>query len=446
MITLNKIGLTLLDHSLIYYPTCASDRLRKSIDELTGPALRAMVHYMGFILDEYNMILNTAGSLPNSRKLHTKKIHVPKHSNAVVCGSGPSLDGTLDAIKNLSSDHSIVACASNFSSLLRAGIRVDYLVLLERGLNNYENYKNALEEFPSPETILVCSTTCAPDLHSLLDRSVVYYRPALMPTTLFSPSSDHILHYEGPQTTNAGLAWVTSLGYENVVRRSRFRHGRSKSTKIERALGISPRDFDTEVKGNKRKIVFSNRGLIDARRVKEICIRNTKSTNFYNFSDGVLIDGALSSDLESYRNIIKMQQKNVPQEVSELYTKLPKADIASASKDWNASRFRAESYKLLKRLKSIIQSEKPFYPDMVYDLEEAFKLNVPLREQTPRKLYRSAFLKLALAIRNQSIVISTHLGKKEATDFEKRGTELMLQLQEALILELLTYLTESISS
>ena len=437
MSTLNNIGMSLLDHSLIYYPTCAKERLSKSIDDLTGPALRSIVHYMGFILDEYNMVLNTAGSLPLARKLHTKKIQAPKHSNAVICGSGPSLDGTLNAIKDLSSDHSIVACASNFLSLLKAGIRVDYLVLLERGLNNYKNYKDALEKFPSPETILVCSTTCAPNLHSLFERSVVYYRPALMPTTLFSPSIDHVLHYEGPQTTNAGLAWVTSLGYENVVIAGvDLGTADQKEPRSKGALGISPRNFDAEVKGNKRDIVFSNRSLIDARRVKETCIRNSKSTNYYNFSDGVFIDGAKSGDLSSYRSIVKKQQKNVAKEVSDLYTKLPKADIASASMDWNASRFRAESYKLLRNVRSIIQLDIPFYPEMAYELEEAFKLNVPLREQTPRKLYRSAFLKLALAIRNQSIVISSHQGKEQATDFEKHGRHLMLQLVEALILEL----------
>ena len=47
------------------------------------------------------------------------------------------------------------------------------------------------------------------------------------------------------------------------------------------------------------------------------------------------------------------------------------ADIASASMDWNASRFRAESYKLLRNVRSIIQLDIPFYPEMAYELEGA---------------------------------------------------------------------------
>ena len=163
------------------------------------------------------MILNTAGSLPKARKFYSKKIRLEKEVNAIVCGSGPSLDDCLDSIKKLSNDHTIIACASNFASLLKAGIRVDILVLLERGLNNYSNYRQILSEINSPNTILFCSSTCAPELHNLFDRSVIYYRPTLMPTTLFSPSIEHVLHFEGPQTTNAGLSLAISLNFKNIV-------------------------------------------------------------------------------------------------------------------------------------------------------------------------------------------------------------------------------------
>ena len=59
-----------------------------------------------------------------------------------------------------------------------------------------------------------------------------------------------------------------------------------------------------------------------------------------------------------------------------------------------------------------------------------------MREQTPRKLYRSSFTKLAMAIRNQSIVLASHCGIEKAKEFESYGRGLLLKLADALILEL----------
>lgn len=434
---LNTIGISLLDHSLVYYPTTEEKRLEKPITELTGPILRSTIHYLGFILDEYNMILNTAGTLPLCKKLFSKKITIQPHSNAIVCGSGPSLDESLDDIKKLSQDHTILACASNFASLLKAGIRVDILVLLERGLNNYINYKDILEEFPSPDTILFCSTTCAPKLQTLFRRSVAYYRPALMPTTLFSPTIDHVLHYEGPQTTNAGIAIAASLEYENIALFG-IDLGTSDQRKLRSrdALGVSPRSFEIETKGNKCDIAYTNRGLEDSKGVKEACIKKYHKSKFFNFSSGIYISGATPINIEDYREMVKERNVNITSQTSQIYRSFPNASIASVSCDWESSRFQIESFSLLARIKKVIQASVPLYPDTMFALEDLFRLNVPLREQTPKKLYRSAFLKLAMAIRNQSIVIASNSDREQAEKFEAYGRGLLLRLQEALTSEL----------
>lgn len=435
---LNSIGISLLDHSLIYYPTCEEERLANTIENLIGPNLRSTIHYLGFILDEYNMIVNTAGSLPQAKKFYSKKVKVGNELNAVVCGSGPSLDDCLEGIKELSRDHAIIACASNFASLLKAGIRVDILVLLERGLNNYENYSNILAEIDSPNTILICSSTCAPQLHSLFSKSVIYYRPALMPTTLFSPSIEHVLHYEGPQTTNAGLSLAISLNFKNIVLAG-VDLGTASQAKVRSkgALGISPRVFDIETQGNKQDIVYTNTGLNDSKRVKEMCIKGAKDQNFFNFSSGVLIKGAKASSHEEYRKTIRPININPSEIIDDLYDLFPNTSIASASRDWESSRFRVESYALLKKIISIVKDDScSLYPDTIFKLEKLFRLNVPLRQQTPKKLYRSSFIKLIMAIRNQSIVISSHCGVEKAKQFEAYGRALLLELADALVKEL----------
>ena len=67
------------------------------------------INYLGFTLDEYNMIYDTWKTLSRSPAVYRK----PSSSiggKFIICGSGPSLDHALPFIKELSKDHIIVAC------------------------------------------------------------------------------------------------------------------------------------------------------------------------------------------------------------------------------------------------------------------------------------------------------------------------------------------------
>ena len=114
----------------------------------------------------------------------SKKIDYP----VIVVGSGPSLDENIDYIKQLQDTHIVVAAASSSYALLEQGIEPDFLILLERGTHEVDNYTKLKQDFPHTKTKLVACVSCSHKLHSLFDESAIYFRPGSTPSTLFCPA------------------------------------------------------------------------------------------------------------------------------------------------------------------------------------------------------------------------------------------------------------------
>ena len=98
-----------------------------------------MFNYLGFVLDEYNMIYDAWRTLLCEPPIYTKP-STQLAQKIVVCGSGPSLDESISTIKKLSSSHLIIASGSNLRTLLANNIRPDICVLMERGAMNKDDY------------------------------------------------------------------------------------------------------------------------------------------------------------------------------------------------------------------------------------------------------------------------------------------------------------------
>ena len=76
------------------------------------------------------MVYNTITTIQSQPKLYNTP-RLRSKGNCIVCGSGPSLDDSLEEIKELSSSHVIISGGSNYSTLRAYGIVPDFLVLVE---------------------------------------------------------------------------------------------------------------------------------------------------------------------------------------------------------------------------------------------------------------------------------------------------------------------------
>ena len=137
--------------------------------------------------------------------------------NIAVIGSGPSLDYSLDDLKELSKTHIIVCGGSNYRVLLSHGIEPDFLTLVERADDVYDTYKAIYEEFGQTKTKLVISSTCYDKLADLFVETSVFYRPALTPAVLYAESMNEVITHEGPQAVCAALSFAINFQPSNLV-------------------------------------------------------------------------------------------------------------------------------------------------------------------------------------------------------------------------------------
>ena len=119
--------------------------------------------------------------------------------------------------KLLQETHFIVASASSYAPLLKAGIKVDFLVILERGYDVYDAYKAIHDEYGSNDTIVVRSSVSDCRFKDLTGKDVVFFRASLTPFGVFSPSPDSILPYESPQAINAGVSFASTFVPESII-------------------------------------------------------------------------------------------------------------------------------------------------------------------------------------------------------------------------------------
>ena len=107
-----------IDHTMIYLPPeggCSPDAI-KLREGITDVALSSSVNYLGYTIDEHNMVWNSWQALSRQPRIY-RQPQSPIGERMVVCGSGPSLDANLEGLRELSRTHWIVSCGSNFRTL-----------------------------------------------------------------------------------------------------------------------------------------------------------------------------------------------------------------------------------------------------------------------------------------------------------------------------------------
>ena len=399
-----------LEHSFVVVPgENVNSKYLEDKKNLGGHELQIGIDYLGFVTDEYNMLWNSVDSLsclPRMFKVPAQKIG----GNYVVCGSGPSLDKSIEYLKKLPESWSIIACASNYRTLRAAGIDVDILCLLERGENEYHQYLSVKNEFGLGDTRLFASVTCDHRLQNLFKDTMVYFRPALTPTALFSSSQLQVLPFEGPQTVNTGVALCAALGATNVVLVG-VDLGTSSLSKVrsDQAVGISPRDFKLTEKGNFTSKVYTSVQLRDARLVIEACLANNIKMNVINASNGIFIKGAQPMQIDSINfDLLSEQEKensSYPISLDAWWTQTNYFELKGLLSSWNAARPRAATTALLDQIRDLLDSPEPWFPVVQDKLSQILALKGGAYNQIGPRLFRGLFLKLGIVISRQSYVL-----------------------------------------
>lgn len=298
---------------------------------------------IGTSSDELNQLIQGIYNLSGSdRKLLTSGLPIDPQSHALIVASGPSIDQSLEAIKQYQNNFTIFAAGSAIGQLLDNQIRVDACIFNERDAQFFEDL-TALKQYEEQlrDIVLISSAQSDPRLAQLFADNIIFHRPASSVSALMSnEAEDHSLIHSGPESSNAALDSVLFLGFTKLVLVGvDFGAIDPAYIRCNDAIGTSPRDFDIPVKGNLGKTIFSNPSLIYAASIFDATIKYYASNDLLvtRFGHGAKLDFVDENheDIKKLKSIALSSKKVDIIKIAAMSTSLPAKshkDIKNISK------------------------------------------------------------------------------------------------------------------
>ncbi|WP_420549388.1 6-hydroxymethylpterin diphosphokinase MptE-like protein [Curvivirga sp.] len=169
----------------------------------------------GFFDDECVMMRNSFANLTNEKvSLYRIGGKLKKNTPAIIVGSGPSLDGCIELIKNKRNEIIVFSCGTALGALLRNGIRPDYHVELENTSGPPQIVKDLKDGYGLDGIDLIAPTTVRPEMVEMFDRSILFYRDSVTATHFWGERDTVSL--AAPTVSNTGARIAAGLGFENI--------------------------------------------------------------------------------------------------------------------------------------------------------------------------------------------------------------------------------------
>lgn len=257
--------------------------------------------------DEFNQVVDCFINSTKNRRMLVGPINDGKiEAPCFIVGSGPSLQHTTDLVAKFSTDSIVVACGSSIRHLLLNDIKVDILVLLERGGDLFSDIENLISEgYDLSSTILVSSMTCDPRLDKYFRLCIYYHRPQSAASCCFPDESLACLPIAGPESVNAAVDVVAKLGFQNIFLVGVDLGSPSRmQTRIESAMGYTNRDLTIPIRSNHGRTIFTSPSLIMASYALDASLFLAKLNRVVRIGEGVVLDSATTASLDEANELL----------------------------------------------------------------------------------------------------------------------------------------------
>ena len=248
----------------------------------------------GPCIDEFMMMFHT--NLNHDRGDFTllSSIDSPVLRPLVVVGSGSSLDESLPDLRLLRNRCLLISAGSSLATLLRAGIRPDFHVHVERGYrgelkNLYGGLLDELSFDDFGDIVGVLPSSIDPELPSLYQRVLMYGRSAQSPVQAWPALKSALLKHEGPECLSAAFAFAMHLCPKRA-----FLFGcdlgavADSAQRSAGALGRSARHFPLRVPGNLARFAMtSSQMLLQLSYMQAAYAACPGSPEVHNLSNGI---------------------------------------------------------------------------------------------------------------------------------------------------------------
>ena len=383
-------NLFLID-GLFTFITYENNYFRLSKQLLHSPTTLNSVNYLGYFLDEVHMTMNAEINyrLHKPRVFNSTKV-VANEGDAIVVASGPSLAEDLEIIKKNRERFTIFCCYSTIGKLLDAGIIPDYHCDLERHNDHLPLIERGLEKHLA-NIDLCCSSTCDPRLLRMYRSVYAINRGALTPSVIFTQGND-IIPNEGPDVATFAILSAIFFGFRRVHLFGVDLGTANRSVcRLPGALDIDRRSYDIPVRGNKGKTVFTGQLLLDNKVAIESNIHYYSAVfpdlKVYNYSNGVLIDGAEPSSLEQFECRLTSKSKDLISKPA--FERYSDAHVEQA---WKLADLRVRCFRFLNHLRDL--ASDPFSMSTLYKVSDLCNVaQKDLLDQIPIRFYRGSLFR-----------------------------------------------------
>ncbi|RVU34785.1 DUF115 domain-containing protein [Hwanghaeella grinnelliae] len=264
----------------------------------------------GFVEDECLMLRNAVGVMrQDSIKVAPPQDFAPHAIPAIVVGSGPSLDGSIEEIRRLRDRALLISGGTALSALLGYGLKPDLHCEIENVEDIHTVIAGVAERYDISDIPLLCPLTVDPRIPPYFRRVVGFFREGLTPTLLFGGDVGPWNH-AGPTVTNLAMraaAWagarrVYLFGVDMGTAEKEKHHSDASFYAWEAGSGddaywrsgANMDRFDIAVPGNFRDKVFTNKTFLFNKAFFSTFAAAHPGIAVSNCSDGARIDGTIT--------------------------------------------------------------------------------------------------------------------------------------------------------
>ncbi|MDX1588893.1 MAG: 6-hydroxymethylpterin diphosphokinase MptE-like protein [Oleiphilaceae bacterium] len=322
------------------------NELALSIGRDTSAHLTTWGNYDDELRRMNNMLHNTRQTIPLLKPESVNRSSLP----VLIVGSGPSIDGRMEQIRQLRSQVILVSAGTGIRALTANGLSPDFHVELDPQYSVYQHLVDVDQEM-TRETTLLAVAEVNP-LVTELFRHCHFYVKDRSPYPALFDAQDYAFRLCNPTCTNAALSLFVQLGFRNLFLlgcdygfQSAEKHHSGASVYREEGASEISRAFKerTRSRYHKKNLflvdgvsgepVYTKADYHGAKKEIETQIRYWKKEHdevqVRNCSDGAVIEGAPWMSGDDFMASVRLQQEEVPQS-SVLRGLLPTTELSTA--------------------------------------------------------------------------------------------------------------------
>lgn len=392
-------------------------KLNLVYSEFNSSKTSNLASYMGYTVDEYNMMKNSFRNLKTGNRRLLNKVRIKPKLPVVIVGSGPSLEKNIDFIKKVREKVILISSGSSFAVLLKNGIYPDFQAVLERAKGNFDRHTELSKEYDLKRVVAILTTTIWPGSADYFKDSIFFLRPALSPLAVWCQNESEVLQGEGPQVTNTAFAFATRLEFKEIyllgVDLGARDPARPRAENAWLTPGVEQRKLNIPVRGNFGRTVFTDNPLIQQRQTIENQILKIKKKEgkVINLGDGVLIAGAEARRCEDV-DLPQPDVENLQAHIKELVEQFPKMSRERFLSDWESSQVRLSVANMTRSLKKAFEDEKKWSHNLIKKIDDINQyVNKPVKQQYAPRLLRGTIIRMSMYL--QSLFNRTPADKEE---------------------------------